>query len=367
MKIAILLNTAWNIYNFRLSLLKSLQADGHEIICIAPFDTYAEKLTQEEFEFFHIDIKAKSTNPIFDLKLYFELKKILKSAKPDVLLNYTIKPNLYGTIVANQLGIRVINNVSGLGTVFLRKSLGANIAKYMYKYAFRYPEHIFFQNYDDKNLFVNQKLVKEIKTDVLPGSGVDLSKFVPNYNSQFDGTFTFLMPARLLIDKGVYEYIEAAKEIKSKYSNTRFILIGKPDYESGYGVKREDLKLWIKSEIIEYHGFTDTIKDFYESADCVVLPSYREGTSKTLLEALAMGKPIITTNTPGCRETVDDGVNGFLCNVKDSECLVKSFIKFIELTNEERLQMAIKSRKKAEEEFDEKFVINKYKKVIFGF
>ncbi|MFN8437361.1 MAG: glycosyltransferase family 4 protein [Cytophagales bacterium] len=367
MKIAIFLNTAWNIYNFRLSLLKHLQQEGNHIICIAPKDEYTPLLEKEGFEFVNIDIKAKSTNPLEDVKLYFRLKKILKNHKPDVLLNYTIKPNVYGALAARNLGIKTINNVSGLGTVFLRKSFSSKIAIGLYKVAFRFPEMIFFQNHVDRRIFQIHQLVSKTQTDVLPGSGVNLEKFIPDYESHFDDTHTFLMPARLLLDKGVHEYVAAAKIIKQKYPNVKFILVGKPDYDSGLGISREDLKSWIHQELIEYHGFTDNIKEYYHKVDCVVLPSYREGTAKTLLEALAMGKPIITTNTPGCRETVDIGVNGFLCKVKDVNSLADALQRFINLDNIERQLMAQASRKKAEQEFDENFVINKYKKAIFGF
>lgn len=226
---------------------------------------------------------------------------------------------------------------------------------------------IFFQNHVDRRIFQIHQLVSKTQTDVLPGSGVNLEKFIPDYESHFDDTHTFLMPARLLLDKGVHEYVAAAKIIKQKYPNVKFILVGKPDYDSGLGISREDLKSWIHQELIEYHGFTDNIKEYYHKVDCVVLPSYREGTAKTLLEALAMGKPIITTNTPGCRETVDIGVNGFLCKVKDVNSLADALQRFINLDNIERQLMAQASRKKAEQEFDENFVINKYKKAIFGF
>ncbi len=365
LRIAIFLNTSWNIYNFRLSLLKALQAEGHEIICIAPKDEYSERLVQEGFNFVCLNFNAKSNNPIHDFLLLFKIGSILRRYKPDVLLNYTIKPNLYGTLAAHFSKIKTINNVSGLGTVFIRQNLTTYLAREMYRLAFKYPHHVFFQNKEDRSLFVENGLVKASITDVLPGSGVDLSKFCPDYSTHFDNTITFLMPARLLIDKGVYEYITAAKYIRQKYSNVRFLLIGKPDYDSGLGVKRKDLKSWIQDNIVEYHGFTDHMKDYYTQADCVVLPSYREGTSKTLLEALAMGKPIITTDVPGCRETVEVWKNGLLCKAKDTDTLIEVFEKFIELDPVQRLAMGKYSRFKAEVEFDEKFVINKYKKVIF--
>lgn len=350
-----------------MSLLKALQAEGHEIVCIAPKDEYSQKLIDEGFDYIDIKLHSKSTNPIHDTKLLLDLLWILRLCKPDILLNFTIKPNLYGTLAAKACKIKTINNVSGLGTVFLRNGLSSKMAKGLYKLAFRYPSFVFFQNHADKDLFVNNKLVKPDIVAVLPGSGVDLSKFQPDYETYFDDTVTFLMPARLLKDKGVYEYIDAAKTLKQKYSNTNFLLIGKPDFESGLGVKRSDLKAWIHEEIVEYHGFTDNMKSYYSMADCVVLPSYREGTSKTLLEALAMGKPIITTDTPGCRETVVENENGFLCKVKDPSSLLDAMERFMALEPQKRLTMGKYSRTKAELEFDEKFVINKYKKVIFEF
>jgi glycosyltransferase involved in cell wall biosynthesis len=366
MRIAIFLNTSWNIYNFRLSLLKALKAEGHTILCIAPSDEYSQKIIAEGFVFEHLSVAAKSSNPFLDLAMTFRLRQILKRHKTEVLLNYTIKPNIYGTFAAKTLNIRCINNMSGLGTVFLRKGLASTMALVLYKWAFRFPEKVFFQNSHDLRLFVKLKLVAKHRTDILPGSGVDLSKFNPLFEAHYDNTFTFLMPARLLKDKGVYEYAHAAANIKAKTPNSRFILVGKPDFDSGFGVEREDLKKWINEETIEYKGFTDSIIEYYKVTDCVVLPSYREGTSKTLLEALAMGKPIITTKVPGCQETVDHGSNGFLCDAKSAIKLAKAMEQFMELTFEQRLVMAQKSRAKAEAEFDENFVINKYKKAIFG-
>lgn len=350
-----------------MSLLKALQADGHEIVCIAPKDEYSQKLVDEGFEYIDIKLYSKSTNPVHDTKLLLDLLRILRSCKPDILLNFTIKPNLYGTLAAKACKIKTINNVSGLGTVFLRNGLSSKMAIGLYRLAFRYPSFVFFQNEADRDLFVSHKLVKPNIVSVLPGSGVDLSKFHPDYQTFFDDTVTFLMPARLLKDKGVYEYVNAARTLKQKYSNTKFLLIGKPDFDSGLGVRREDLKAWIHEETIEYHGFTDNMKSYYALADCVVLPSYREGTSRTLLEALAMGKPIITTDTPGCRETVVEKENGYLCKVKDPTSLLQAMESFMALDPQKRLAMGKHSRAKAELEFDEKFVINKYKKVIFEF
>ncbi|HTF81978.1 MAG TPA: glycosyltransferase family 4 protein [Cytophagales bacterium] len=368
LKIAILLNTSWNIYNFRLSLLKALQAEGHKIICIAPKDEYSERLIKEGFDLIEIPLSPKAKNPLLDLKFLYYVHRVLCTHMPDYLLTFTIKPNVYGTIAARLCKIKTINNVSGLGTVFLREGISSTLAKYLYKTAFQYSHHVFFQNHDDRKLFVGSKLVNPAITDVLPGSGVDLCRFSPiPPDAPLSSETTFLMPARLLVDKGVYEYVAAAEKIKATYGNAKFLLVGKPDFDSNLGVRRADLKAWIHKGIIEYHGFIDHMTEFYRTADCVVLPSYREGTSRALLEALAMAKPIITTDTPGCRETVNHGGNGYLCKVKDVDTLVTAMSTFLALERTQRLDMGKLSREKAEAEFDEKFVINKYKKVIFEF
>jgi len=363
MRIAVLINTSWNIYNFRLELLRALKAKGHNIICIAPYDSYSNKLKEEGFEYYDIKINNKGTNPFEDVKLIYDYYRLFKKTKPDVVLGYTIKPNIYGSIATGFLRIPTISNITGLGTVFLKKSFSSKLAKILYKLALS-KNKVFFQNRDDLNIFLKQKLVKKGNVDLLPGSGINLQKFKPIPIVKNNNQFKFLLIARLIKDKGVLEYVNAARMIKKIYTNVNFLIIGAIWLDNPSAIYVDELISWQREGIIDYLGTTDNIKEEISKVDCVVLPSYREGTPRTLLEAASMAKPIIATNVAGCREVVDDGVNGFLCRVRDYKDLAKSMEKMINLPEKDRIIMGQNGRKKMENEFDEKFVIQKYLNVL---
>ncbi len=363
-KIAISLNTAWNIYNFRLGLIKALQKEGYKVIAIAPRDEYAKKLEDAGVEFYEIKINNKGTNPIEDMKLIFDYVKVYKKAKPDVILSYTIKPNIYGSIAAGIVKIPVISNISGLGTVFLNDSITSKIARNLYKIGLKFPKKVFFQNRDDRDLFLKYKLVDIKKTDLLPGSGIDTQKFAPIEIQRDDNKIKFLMIARLVKDKGLYEYLKTAELLKQKYKNVEFLLLGAFYQGNPTSISKEELEVWIQRGIIKYLGMSDSIEEEIAKVDCIVLPSYREGLSRVLLEAAAMAKPIVTTDVPGCRDVVDDGVNGFLCEVRDYKSLAEQMEKIINLSSLKREQMGQRGREKVLQNFDERVVIEKYLNTI---
>lgn len=363
MRIAIVLNTSWNIYNFRHGLVKALLGEGHQVVAIAPEDKYSENLIKMGCEFYAVKMQNKGTNPLKDLHYTYQLYKIYKKAKIDVILQFTIKPNIYGTLASLPLRKLVVNNVSGLGTVFLHNNLSSKIAKFLYKFSFKFPKRVFFQNEEDLQLFVEENLIKEKTTDILPGSGVCLNKFEAQ-NFHRNDTFNFLMIGRLLYDKGIIEYVEAAKNLKSLGLKVKFQVLGSIDTSAKLGVNREEVEEWEKNNYIEYLGTSDNVAEIIKKADCVVLPSYREGTPRSILEACAMAKPIITTDVVGCRQTVNDGINGYLCEVKNAEDLADKMKKIYALNNEQLQKMGEASRKKVENEFDEKIVINKYLTIV---
>jgi glycosyltransferase involved in cell wall biosynthesis len=356
-RIAIVINTSWNIYNFRLGLLNVLKEEGHEIICIAPKDDYSKKLEEFGFKYYDININNKGTNPIEDLKLTKEFYNIYRKVKPDVILQYTIKPNIYGSIAARLLKIPVISNISGLGTVFLNNNLSSKIARFLYRIALK-KNTVFFQNNDDKNLFIKNKILKEEQTDLVAGSGINTNIFKTNKQINKE-SITFLFIARLVKDKGILEYIEAIKKIENK-STVKFKILGSLYRNNPTAISQDELDEWINKGTIEYLGHSDNVKEEIEKADCIVLPSYREGLSKVLLEASSLERPIITTNTPGCRDVVTHGVNGFLCEVRNSNDLKIQIEKMINLPYQDRLEMGKKGRVKIIEEFEEQIVIDKY-------
>jgi len=360
MKIAVVLNTSWNIYNFRLNLIKALFREGHEVVAVAPKDEYTQKLLDIGCSYEEVKMDSRGVNPLKDLALTIELYKIYKKIKPDVILHYTIKPNIFGTIAASRLNIPAINNVCGLGTAFLKNNFLSNLAIALYRFAFRFPKLIFFQNKDDEKFFIDSKIVRKSKIDVLPGSGVDLQKFQPHTSQLNDQPFTFLLISRLIHDKGIVEYIEAIKLLKQRGVDARFKILGQIDEEHVRSIPKKLVHDWVEQGIIDYLGTAEDVRPFIDTADCVVLPSYREGTPKSLLEAASSGKPIVATNVPGCNNIVEDEVNGLLCNTKDQTDLANKMEKMYQSDKTKLNQMGLAGRKIAEERFDENIVIGKY-------
>ncbi|MEA2017424.1 MAG: glycosyltransferase family 4 protein [Campylobacterota bacterium] len=364
-KLVISINTSWNIINFRMGLLKALQTEGYEIIVVAPKDKYSALFKTHDFEYHDISINNKGSNPIEDIKLIVDYYKLFKEIKPDVILNYTIKPNIYGTIAASLLNLKTINNIAGLGTLFVAENIITKIAKYLYKYSQLKASYVFFQNSDDFKLFTDEKLVDINKCGILPGSGVDTNLFKPIEVIRDDDKVVFLLIARMLWNKGIKEYIEAARVIKQKYPYTEFQLLGFLDVANKSAISKDQMDKWIDEGVINYLGTSDNVKVEISNADCIVLPSfYREGTPRTLLESASMAKPIITTDNVGCRDVVDNGKNGFIVKVKDVDSLVQNLEIFINLTKEEKLILGQNGRNKIIQEYDEKIVISKYIKII---
>jgi glycosyltransferase involved in cell wall biosynthesis len=280
------------------------------------------------------------------------------------VLHFTIKPNIYGTLAARLAGIPSINNVSGLGTVFLIENLVSKVARGLYRLAFRYPHKVFFQNNDDRELFIRYGLIRPERTGLVPGSGVDLARFQPQegVGRPAGAPFTFLMVARVLYEKGIVEYFEAARQVQAALGvdKVRFQLLGSVDEAGGIGVPRATFEQWLADGAIDYLGTSDNVAEHLHRADCVVLPSYREGTPKTLLEAAACGKPLLTTDVPGCRETVQHGRNGYLCQVRDAADLAAKLRDMAQLSPARLAAMGQASRELAEEKFDEKLVLSQY-------
>jgi glycosyltransferase involved in cell wall biosynthesis len=364
MRIVFSSNIAWSIYNFRTPLLKSLQDDGWQIYTLGNKDEYVNKLLSEGFLFEHIDLNNNSTNPFEDLKTIVSYYRIYKRINPDLICHNAIKPNIYGTIAAGLLGIPTVNNISGLGTLFIKQSLSTHLAKWLYKFSQKRATTIFFQNHDDFNLFIDNKLVSPVKCIVIPGSGVNTSKFKPINEPKLTSPFRFLLVARLLYDKGIHEYINAIKILKPKYPEAFFDLLG-PLYENNAtAISENQLHEWVEEGIVNYLGETDDVKTVMGKAFCVVLPSYREGLSKVLIEASSMGIPIVTTDVPGCKDVVVDKETGFLCKVKNATDLALKMEKMLLLSPSAYSTMSSNARKRAIDVFDEKIIIAHYKEAI---
>jgi len=361
--IAICSNTSWYLYNFRMGLIKALQEQGYRIVLIAPKDDYSDRLEGLGCKHYNIDIDNKGTNPIEDTKLLYQFYQLFKTIKPDMLLIYTIKPNIYGGIVSKLLNIPTINVIAGLGTVFLNDNLSSKIARWLYKVSFS-ENQVLFENEDDCEEFLAKNLVKKSQTTLIPGSGINTEAFQPKHSPSNSENLVFLLIARLIKDKGVVEYIEAIKSIRTKYPTVQFKILGSYYFGNPSSISEDEVKGWVEDGIIEYLGYTDAVLEEIEKADCIVLPSYREGLSRVLLEGASMSKPIITTNVTGCRDVVEDGENGYLVPPKDSKSLSIAIEKMIALSDKERRVMGQKGRIKVIDEFDEKIVIKHYLNVI---
>lgn len=342
-----------------MNFVKSLLSHGYEVHTIAPQDNYTHHLIEYGCIHHNIKMDSRGVNPIKDTALFFELLGTYRKINPDLVLHYTIKPNIYGTLAASLLKIPSINNVCGLGTVFLKENLVSKIAMMLYKLAFRYPKKVFFQNTDDLNLFLDKKLINPKLADLVPGSGIDLSRFTPMPFKRNE-EFTFLLISRLITDKGILEYVEAIRKLKSKGLKARFQLLGAKDPEHKRGIQLPVIDNWIDSGTLEYLGRTDDVRSYIEKADCIVLPSYREGTPRTLLEAASSSKPIIATDVPGCHHVVEDNYNGLLCELKNADDLAEKMEKMASFDTQTLQQFGANGRKKVETQFDEKVVIDKY-------
>ena len=345
-------------------MIKGLISSSREVITLTPKDETSQELINTGCTFINLKMDKKGLNPIADIQLKNRLTRIYDETAPDLIIHYTIKPVIYGSMAAAKLGIPFVNNITGLGTAFIQENWVTWLVKQLYRFSLKKASYVFFQNRDDQNLFQKEKLIPEtVSHEVIPGTGIDTERFSPKTYPSADPV-TFLLIARLIWDKGISEYVEAARKIKSVFSNVHFQLLGFLDVENRTAIFRQQVEEWVAEGVIEYLGDKEDVRPYIEKASCVVLPSYREGLPRTLLEAAAMARPIITTDVTGCREVVDDGVNGYLCNLKDAEDLAKKIEIFLHLSDEIRAKMGCNGRKKVEQEFDEKIVINRYLKTI---
>jgi glycosyltransferase involved in cell wall biosynthesis len=343
--------------------MNALKEKGFNIAFCAPYDKYAEKLKNRGFKYFRINLDRKGTDIFKDLKLIYNLYKIYKKEKPDLVFHYTIKPNIYGAVAAKLAKIKCVNTVTGLGYVFMKENLLSKLVKFLYRISFKFPKKTFFLNESDSEFFIKNRIVNRNKTILVKGSGVNTEFFDSNFCKDFEkegGKFIFLMASRVLWDKGVGEFVSASRIVKKKYPNGKFLLLGPIDKGNPSAIPEEKIKKWQKQGLINYSGKTDDVRPFICQADCIVLPSYyREGIPRSLLEAMAMEKPIVTTNAVGCREVVEEGKNGYLCEVKNSKDLAIKMEKILNLGEEKRLEMGKYGREKVIIEFDERIVIRK--------
>ncbi len=355
-------NTAWSIYNYRHGVLQALRQAGVGVTVIAPRDRTFAPLAALGVRCIELPVASKGTNPLEDLRTLFTLYRLYRRLAPDLVFHYTIKPNIYGSIAAALAGVRSIAVTTGLGYVFIQHSAAARIAKRLYRFAFRFPREVWFLNRDDLDAFHGEDLlVHPERAQLLRGEGIDLSTYAPATAATEDkASVDFILIGRLLRDKGVGEYVEAAAALRARYPQARFKLLGPVGVANPSAISQAEVDAWQAQGHIEYLGEAHDVRPFIAAADCVVLPSYREGVPRTLLEASSMARPIVATDVPGCRDVVDDGETGLLCRARDAGDLAAKMAAILEMDAPARRQMGEQGRRKMIAEFDEVHVIERY-------
>ena len=357
-------NSLRELLNFRGEVIKYYASQGYNVVLVAP-PNRDYPYTDANIKYIPVNLNRSGTNLFQDWLYFTTLRKIYKAEKPDYIFHYTIKPNIYGTLAARSCKIPTTAMIAGLGYMFNKKGIGSTIVLKLYKFALRFSEYVFVLNASNKQFLEACHIVPASKSLLLTGGeGVNLKQFTPFEQETKSECTVFLMIARLLYDKGYSEYVEAARVIKQKYSNVEFHLLGAIDTVYPNHVPEEKVKQDHDDGVITYWGFSSDVISHIQIADSIVLPSYyNEGLSRVLMEACAMGKPIITTDIPGCKESVEDGVNGYIVPPRNYQELASAFEKFINMDKKARSKMGEYGRKKAEKEFDISHVIDVYKKI----
>ncbi|NOT51413.1 MAG: glycosyltransferase family 4 protein [Chitinophagaceae bacterium] len=364
-RIAIIENHELGIYSIRHDLVKAI-AEKYDVTVLTEVDDSFKNGDLEKLVHF-VDVGKAVLNPATALKYYGRLKKALQKATPDVVLTFTIRPAIYGNLVTRSLKLPTISTITGTGPLFDSRSISYTIARQLYKRVLKKTKFVFFPNYDDLNGFVERGYIKREQARRVPGSGINYEQFSPQPSTRAnDGKFVFLYISRLIKDKGVMEYVEAASILKDHFPNAAFHIVGPlwTGNKKSLTVTADELNGWIEKKWIVYHDKQKDVRPFIANADCVVMPSYREGMNNVLLEAASMARPLIATDVTGCRDIVDNGVNGLLCKVKSGKDLAEKMKRMMSLSSGERETMGQKGREKMIKEFDKKIVIRSYLEAI---
>jgi glycosyltransferase involved in cell wall biosynthesis len=365
--IALVSNSAWAAYNFRLDIIRFLHSRGFEVMVIAPEDEFAPLLVQEGCRYVPIRFNNRSENPLRDLGLYRQLKRIYKQYRPDLIFHYVIKPNIYGTLAASACSIKSVAVITGLGYSFARKNWLYYIVGALYKKALRRSEEVWFLNNEDARVFIDKRIVNIEKVKVLPGEGINTTHFSTNglLETPRKDHFTFLMSSRLLKSKGIGLFADAIRILKKKGYQVNCELIGFFEKHHPDSVPEDQLRKWEQEGLMHYHGFSKDVRPYLQRADCFVFPSfYHEGVPRCLMEAASMQLPIITSLNRGCKEVVLNNSNGFICNQHDPFDLADKMEKMISLSGDERLKMGRNGRALVVKKFEMSRVIEEYERTL---
>jgi glycosyltransferase involved in cell wall biosynthesis len=354
-------NSAWNIVNFRKALIDGLREAGWRVVALAPDDGHAAAITALGAKFVPVRIDSSGTSVLRDARLILDYLRILHRLHPRAFLAFTVKPNVYGSLAARLLGIRTINNISGLGTAFIGQGPLNRLVRRLYRLALRRSHRVFFQNQEDLDEFINDRLVRSGQAALLPGSGIDLQYFQPPGRRRQEGRpFRFLFVGRLLRDKGLVDFAEAARRLRPRWPGVEFAILGFAGSDNRSVVPIAEVERWQGEGIVTYLGETGDVRPVLAESDCIVLPSYREGLPRSLLEASAMARPMIASDVPGCRQVVVHDDNGMLCDVRSPRSLADAMERMLQLSPAERRAMGQRARQRVEREFDQALVVQAY-------
>jgi glycosyltransferase involved in cell wall biosynthesis len=354
-------NTAFGILNFRAGVIRALLARGHRVVVVAPPDPYAERLSALGVEYIEWALSGSSMRLAAELRAVRALIRIYREVRPDIAFHFTIKAVIYGAIAARCARVPFISVVTGLGYVFLNETWASKLSRALYRLTLGHSREVWFLNKDDRATFEAHGLVACSEGRLLPGEGVDMTHFAPvPVEPAAASSCTFLMIGRLLRDKGVCEYVEAARSVLAARPHVRFVLVGPADSANPTAIGIEQVRRWESEGLVRYLGAVDDVRPAIAASTCVVLPSYREGTPRCLLEAASMERPVVATDVPGCRDVVIDGKTGLLCAPRDAKDLAAKLLAITAMSDAELRSMGERARRFVREAFDERLVIDEY-------
>lgn len=364
--IVLVTNSTWNIYNFRQSLIKKLLQEGFVVSVVAPVDEYIHyKEKYPEVRHFNLRFMDRDgMNPIKDFLLILELARRYRKIKPDLVMHFTNKPNIYGALASKIAKVKSVAVVTGLGYAFIHNGFVRKVMTWLYRRTGKLHDKFIFENIEDRELFIKLNIVSKSSSVSVKGCGVDTRYYQPQNDASPVDTLVFTFIGRLLYDKGIREFVAAAQILKAENPSIEFWIVGELDAGNPSTVDRDELVRWVDAGIIVYHGFMKDIRPLVAKSDCIVLPSYREALPRTITEAMSMERPVITTDTAGCRETVDEGINGYLVTIKSVESLVQAIKKVSGLTEGERKEMGKRGREKAVAQFDDQIIADQIFEVV---
>jgi galacturonosyltransferase len=359
-KIVVIGNNSGGMYGFRKELIERLVADANEVTVLTPFDDMVEELKNLGIKLIETPIDRRGMNPVTDFGLFLQYKKILKDENPDIIITYTIKPNIYAGIVSRWMHVPLAANITGLGSAFQSQGLLRKVVTILYKISLRKAKVVFFENEENRQIFIRENIVSEKQTCLLMGAGVNVEHYKPTPYP--NGTVTkFLFIGRVMKEKGIDELLKVMEKLVANGMDVELDVLG--NYEENYRLKIEQYR---SEGWLHYHGVQKDVRPFIAESHCFVLPSWHEGMANTNLECAASGRPVITSNIHGCLEAVEDGVSGYLCERQNADDLYRVMKKFTELSYEERKAMGLAGRKRMEEMFDKKKVVEETVKQLFS-